>query len=347
MVSAAMLDFSTAPHAAAPAHDSRPTVEGTRRRLIDSLESWLPNVLPGGRVERGHYICGSTAGERGQSLRIALHGPKRGLWRDWATDEGGDAFSLIQAALGCDFRAALDWAEGRHGAAPARRATAPQRAARPQHDSRPLIARILRDAEPDNAIAAAYLAGRGITIDLGGADIRSHRRLVHSPTGKLLPAMLGIIRNVGGDVIGLHRTYLERDGERYVKAPVEHNKMILGSCAGGAVRLANETGGPFGVCEGVETGLAAMQMRAGLTVWAALSTSGLRGLELPASVVGVNILADFDEPSSDGKRPGTMAAETLVAKLRQAGKRAQIVYPPNGAKDFNDALQPVKLERDL
>ena len=46
--------------------------------------------------------------------------------------------------------------------------------------------------------------------------------------------------------------------------------------------------------EGIETCLAAMQAT-GQPAWAALSTSGLRSLDLPANVRDVIVLADGDE----------------------------------------------------
>ena len=57
---------------------------------------------------------------------------------------------------------------------------------------------------------------------------------------------------------------------------------MLGSCAGGAVRLS-ETGGPLVVCEGIETG---RSLLCGLldgphNVLATLSTFGVKTLNLP------------------------------------------------------------------
>ena len=82
-----------------------------------------------------------------------------------------------------------------------------------------------------------------------------------------------------GVPLAIHRTFLARDGSG--KAPVDPQKMMLGPCRGGAVRL-----GPAGdvlmVGEGLENCLAAMQAT-GHPAWAALSTSGLRTLDLPVT----------------------------------------------------------------
>ncbi len=73
-----------------------------------------------------------------------------------------------------------------------------------------------------------------------------------------------------GTPLAIHRTYLPRDGGG--KAPIEPQKMMLGPCRGGAVRLG-QPGDVLMVGEGIETCLAAM-LASGHPAWAALSTSG-------------------------------------------------------------------------
>ena len=104
--------------------------------------------------------------------------------------------------------------------------------------------------------------------------------------------------------------------------------MMLGPCRGGAVRLA-EPGDVLMVGEGIETCLAAMQAT-GHPAWAALSTSGLRTLDLPASVRDVIVLADGDEP-------GEAAAQECAWRWKREGRRVRIARPPQGM-DFNDLL---------
>jgi DNA primase len=83
------------------------------------------------------------------------------------------------------------------------------------------------------------------------------------------------------------------------------------------------------VGEGIETCLAAMQAT-GLPAWAALSTSGLRALHLPAEIDEVIILADGDEP-------GEAAALDAARRWKREGRTVRIARPPNGM-DFNDVL---------
>jgi putative DNA primase/helicase len=90
--------------------------------------------------------------------------------------------------------------------------------------------------------------------------------------------MVALVTNgADGMPVAIHRTYLARDGDG--KAPIDPQKMMLGPCRGGAVRLA-EPGDVLMIGEGVETCLAAMQA-SGHPAWAALSTSGLRSFNLP------------------------------------------------------------------
>ena len=55
----------------------------------------LVEWLPGGRVTRREYVCSSLAGGNGRSLSVNL---QSGVWRDFATDDGGaDPVSLYAA----------------------------------------------------------------------------------------------------------------------------------------------------------------------------------------------------------------------------------------------------------
>jgi hypothetical protein len=135
-----------------------------------------------------------------------------------------------------------------------------------------------------------------------------------------------VTRGVDDTPLGIHRTFLARDGNG--KAPVEPQRMMLGPCRGGAVRLGmpNDV---LMVGEGLETCLTAMQAT-GHPAWAALSTSGLRALDLPADVRAVIILADGDDA-------GEAAARDRAWRWRREGRRVRIARPPRGM-DFNDML---------
>ena len=119
-------------------------------------------------------------------------------------------------------------------------------------------------------LVEAYLASRGLHFPTP-STLRFHAGLKH-PSGGVWPAMVALVTRGADDTpLAIHRTFLARDGGG--KAPVDPQKMMLGPCRGGAVRLA-EPGDVLMVGEGIETCLAAMQAT-GHPAWAALSTSGL------------------------------------------------------------------------
>jgi putative DNA primase/helicase len=104
--------------------------------------------------------------------------------------------------------------------------------------------------------------------------------------------------------------------------------MMFGPCRGGAVRLT-APGDVLMVGEGIETCLAAM-LATGHPAWAALSTSGLRALNLPGDVRDVIVLADGDDA-------GEEAARDCARRWKREGRRVRIARPPRGM-DFNDML---------
>ena len=175
------------------------------------------------------------------------------------------------------------------------------------------------------SLVETYLASRGLHLP-PPPTLRFHAGLKH-PSGGIWPAMVALVTRGSDDTpLAIHRTFLARDGGG--KAPVDPQKMMLGPCRGGAVRLA-APGDVLMVGEGIETCLAAMQAT-GHPAWAALSTSGLRTLDLPGDVRDVIVLADGDDP-------GEAAARDCAWRWKREGRRVRIARPPQGM-DFNDLL---------
>ena len=174
-------------------------------------------------------------------------------------------------------------------------------------------------------LVETYLRNRG--IELPPPPVLAYQPRLKHPTGRVWPGMVALVtRGRDDEPLGIHRTFLTTDGK--AKAPVSPAKMMLGPCRGGAVRLANATDFVM-VGEGIETCLAVMQAT-GLPAWAALSTAGLRSLDLPESVRNVVVLADADPP-------GEAAALQAGRRWRRQGRRVRVARPPTGL-DFNDVL---------
>jgi hypothetical protein len=196
------------------------------------------------------------------------------------------------------------------------------------NDQRTKLAKGLwKKATPaDGTAAETYLRGRGITCSIP-PTIRYLAAAKHSGTGLWLPCMIaGVAIWPSREISGIHRTYLSIDGRK--KSPISNNKMMLGPCRGGAVRLAPE-GPTLILAEGIETGLSVLQST-GRPVWACLSTSGLKSVVLPNTVNEVVIAADGDDP-------GNAAAAEAASRFIREGRKVRIAYPPAGM-DFNDVL---------
>lgn len=101
--------------------------------------------------------------------------------------------------------------------------------------------------------------------------------------------------------------------------------------AGGAVRLCNDAG-PLVVGEGLESTLSLLcgLWKGPATVWAALSTSGMRKLCLPTEP-GKLVIA------MDGDKPGREAGHALAHRANGLGWQVSLFSAPEG-RDFNDVL---------
>ena len=251
-----------------------------------------------------------------------------------ADGDGGRLLALCSA--GCSFAEVLDalrglgLADGRSvhvlpdAAAVARRRAADEAEA----IKREAHARaVWREAMPiAGTLAETYLCHRGITCDLP-ATLRFHPHCWH-PSARRIPAMVGLVE--GSARLAVHRTYLREDGEG--KADATPDKAMLGAVAGGAVVLS-EGPWPLVACEGVETGLSLLSglLTVPARVWAALSTSGLRALQLPA-VPGVLLIA------ADGDAPGAEAANVLAGRAHALGWQVSL-WPAPAGQDWNDVLR--------
>lgn len=247
------------------------------------------------------------------------------------TDGNGGRLLLHCKKTGCSFRdilAAAGIAPGSY--TPPDPAIIAQRQAerRAEIDKRSRQALALwDDAQPiTGTLAEHYLRGRGITCAMPDT-LRFHGDCWHGPTARRLPAMVALVQ--GAEGFAIHRTYLDRDGRG--KAKIDPDKMMLGCTRGGAVRLT-QAQAPHIICEGIETGLslASGLLRAPATIWAALSTSGMRALRLPSSQGRITIATDGDDAGRD-------AGHELAKRAHGVGWKVSILPAPDG-RDWNDIL---------
>ena len=149
----------------------------------------------------------------------------------------------------------------------------------------------------------------------------------HAESKQYWPVMVVSILK-GNDLIGLHRTYLDGDGN---KAPVSPVKKILGKLAGGCT--------PFGtvrntliVAEGIETALSLYAMFQ-TPVWATLSATNMASIRLPPLP-----LAEVVYIAQDNDAAGRKNARKAADKFWREGRRVVIMNPPDSVNDFNDYL---------
>jgi len=335
-----LIDLNGATYPSAPR--VRYDLDAIVARLRATAESWVPQHFPNGRRVADEWRLANIRGDaprKSGSCVFTLKGEHAGDWHDFDGGQGGGPLSALEEAEGLTNRDLFAYAAelvGWSAGAPARREPATA-AAKPERDPSREIAFILDHARPiDDTAATAYLEGRGLVF-AGAVDLLAHADLTHWETKSGYPAMIGVVRNLAGEAVALHRTYLQvdvQDPGKVTKAPVAKPRMMLGKVAGGAVRLAPiNPGAALGLCEGIETGLAAMTACPGLPVWATLSATNLEQVKLPPEAHRIVILADHDASGA-----GTRAAETAARRLRGEGRQVAIAIPPGEGCDFNDVL---------
>lgn len=249
--------------------------------------------------------------------------------------DGDGGRLLLHCHAGCTFTAILDALKGRglvegsgHYSPPSVEELARIRQAEKEQADKQ-EARALacwREGMPIcGTIAETYLRHRGITAELPDT-LRFHPECWH-PAGKRWPAMVALVE--GAPRLAIHRTYLRPDG--LGKAEVDPAKAMLGAVAGGAVRLASGDD-KLVICEGIETGLslASGLLRGPASIWAALSTSGMKALTLPDIAGRLTVATDGDDA-------GKQAGRALAVRAMNAGWKVGLFPAPDG-RDWNDVL---------
>jgi hypothetical protein len=177
---------------------------------------------------------------------------------------------------------------------------------------------------------ARYLAGRGITLPV--PPTLRYAPALRRPDGTSGPAMVACIDGPDGELIGVHRTWLDRDAVGIWRRT---ERRMLGRAAGGAVRLA-AAAETLLIGEGIETCLSGIQVT-GMPAWAALSTSGMTALILRAAVRDVLIAVDRDA-SGTGDRAARIAGRRWLAE----GRRVRLLIPHAIGADAADLISEAR-----
>ena len=134
------------------------------------------------------------------------------------------------------------------------------------------------------------------------------------------PVMLAKVISPTGSPVGLHRTYLTKDGK---KAPYAKTKKLMEGLGlhGGAIRLYPITSAVMGVAEGIETSIAAHALT-GVPTWATISSTIMEGFEPPAEVKLVVIFVDHDQPDREGGRQDSSRQKNCGNAWKNAERRS-------------------------
>ncbi|GEC61895.1 DUF7146 domain-containing protein [Gluconobacter oxydans] len=335
------------------------------RMLAERIGVLARELLPNGRKDGAEWRCGSLAGEKGQSLAVHLNGSRAGIWADFSSGERGDALDLVAAVLFAgDRREAMKWAvswlglgDGSTSAfrAPERRQVATDRGREDldqEAQRKRASARKLWHDTPAGIAGTpveAYLAGRGIVLrELGRAPgaLRFNPSLWCAEVQRPLPAMIAAICGSSGKLVAVHRTWLsEMPGGGWVKADLQNAKKVLGSFAGGCVRLWRGASGkalgvaPEGdmtvIAEGIETALSVAVACPEFQVLSAVSLSNMAAVALPDTLKDIIIAADNDSGNEKARR----ALEAALKKFASQGRTVRLAMPEIVHGDWNDVLR--------
>lgn len=210
----------------------------------------------------------------------------------------------------------------------------------------------VRDVGRDHPRVAAYLSARGIDVGLlpGGRlpgvlryDDACWDAREKTETGwveRRGPAMVAPVADVGGELVGVHRTFLDPDGAAAKRPPGPWGepKKMLGACRGRMIRLYSEyPRGVLVIAEGIETALACVQAT-GLAAWASGSSWAIGAAAVRSE--GLSGLVRIPEALFWPAEKGGRGVHTVVfaADLNRGSLRA------DGQADLYQALLAVMPE---
>ncbi|MBB4187317.1 hypothetical protein GGE07_003981 [Sinorhizobium terangae] len=261
-------------------------------RLARDAEAACRHYLSAGRRVGNYWIVGNVANDEGRSLYVQLAGPRAGKWVDAATGQYGDLLDLVREACGLiDFRDVA--AEVRHFLSlPQSQPASPRKG-----DARDLssvdrpawerVRRLFRMTEPlAGTLAERYLRERGILRAPAQPALRFHpscyyRDLVSGRTMSI-PALIAAVTDPSGAITGVHRTWLDPNGDG--KAKVDDPRRALGRLLGNGVRFCFPSSARVSVMaagEGLESMLSLSQVMPGMPMVSALTANHLAAFRLP------------------------------------------------------------------
>ncbi|WP_216333567.1 toprim domain-containing protein [Rhizobium sp. X9] len=321
-------------------------------RLAQDAEAVCRHYLSAGRRAGNYWLVGDVGNNKGRSLYVRLVGPRAGRWTDAATGQFGDLLDLVRETCGLvDFRDVAE--EARHFLSLPRPEPLLSRWGNAS-DTLPVdrpaaerARRLFRMTQPlAGTLADAYLRERGILRASIHAALRFHpscyyRDLATGQTSSY-PALIAAVTDAAGAITGLHRTWLDPNGDG--KAKVDDPRRALGGLLDNGVRFCFPVNAPTPVLaagEGVETMLSLSHVMPGMPMVAALTANHLAAFNFPSGCRRIYIAADADAAGRHG-------IEGLSRRAQECGVLPLVLSPKLG--DFNEDLRrlgPDGLTADL
>jgi hypothetical protein len=353
------------------------TVAEIEQDLRDNVLSIARQCLPGGWEEGNYYTCGDLTGGAGGSLVVNLKGVKQGLWRDYAADVGGDMLDLIEKTQGLAGKGAAvalakewlgiddGWAGRVTTISPEERAARARRLAqmreRRQAEVTAENAKAIRQArgvylnrEARGIVgtpAEAYLLGRGrLPVDGRWPGCLKFDLAWQKDTKRKEPAMLAPVYLPTGDMVAVHRTFLQPDAQRgWTKLCVPKPKLVLGRAWGGFVPISKGASGKsmakmtadeaVYMAEGIEKCLAIREIRPEYRVVAGVSLGNMGAIVFPPHVRRLVIVADRDDNDS-----AISTLERAVAAQQSRVGDVRLVFPPAPFKDIDEWVDAARAQ---
>lgn len=249
----------------------------------------------------------------------------KGLGR-WICSQcgAGDGVSLLQKIHGWDFKEAareIERVAGTARAIPIRQG--------PSIDAvKAEMRAIWKGSKPLvmlDATARWWLRRVGVIPQ--SKDLRAVMSL-RCPGAGDFPAMIALVRGVDGEVVNMHRTFLDGQGD---KAPIDDARRVmpLSLPKGCAIRLTDPAA-TLGIAEGLETAVAATEMF-GVPCWSAMTAQNMQDFAPPEGVEKVVVFGDCDASFT-----GQAAAYTLARKLWSRQIKVEIRIPEKIGDDWRD-----------
>lgn len=257
---------------------------------------------------------------------------------------GGDGISLVQHFFDCDFKTAIQHVRGALGINEAMpltvRKTPLQAPQQPLQDDFHKLMNLWAIAAKNRSHKAikTYLQGRGLDVaaivpvlgNLGFVEALDYWETNEQGKPQLVgkfPAIIAKFESVTGELMGLHRTYLNPDYTSKLSMLNPFGDGLLntkkmksrysGSTKGASIQLMASTD-KLAVCEGIENAAAIYELSC-LPVWACGSAHGMASLLIPSTVKQLFIFAD-----TDANGTGRKAANKLCHKAQLQGVEVRI-----------------------